>query len=353
MVIFSIVATNVNIALRKLYLHSVLRQGIPFHETILSSGAFSLALSTHSNAIRSGLAEKFGLSLKAVSTIIAAFAVALHSQWRLALVTATVIPAAVIAIGITSAFDEKKEEALNDVKAEAATVAEEVLSSTRTVRALGAEGRLSKKYQKLLNRATDIAWKRSPIVGTQVGSYMFALYGAYALAFWYGIKLYARGEAQSSGIVITALFSIMIGINAFSELAAHLGAFMRIRSAGDSMFNIIDSAPADKPVSDFSKKGDEDIFQQDISLKDVSFQYPSRPGVQALDNFAVMFPAGTTTALVGPSGSGKSTVVGLLLGWYSLSKGSLSFGNRSIDELAIETIRANIGLVQQVRITTT
>jgi ATP-binding cassette subfamily B (MDR/TAP) protein 1 len=158
MVLFSIVATNINAALRKTYLHVILKQRIAFYETVLSSGTFGLALSTHSNAIRSGLAEKFGLSLKNISTIVAAFVVALHAEWKLALVTATIIPASVLVIGITSTFDEEKERSLNEVKAEAATAAEEVFSSMRTVRALGAQEKLFSRYKLFLNRAATIAW---------------------------------------------------------------------------------------------------------------------------------------------------------------------------------------------------
>ena len=88
-----------------------------------------MALSTHSNAIRSGLAEKFGLTLKSASTVGAAFVVAFTSQWKLALVTATMIPAAVVAIGATSDFDEKEEQALNKTKADTATSTEDRISS--------------------------------------------------------------------------------------------------------------------------------------------------------------------------------------------------------------------------------
>ena len=358
MVLFTIVAANVNATLRKLYLHVVLHQRIAFHETTLSSGTVSLALSTHSNAVRSGLAEKFGLTLKSMSTVVAALVVAIASEWKLALVTATIIPAAILAIGITSAFDEKKERSLNQVKAEAATIAEEVVSSMRTVRALGAEEKLAHKYRTFLKQATTIGWQRLPIAGTQVGSYMFVLYGGYALAFWYGMHLYASGEAKSSGTIITTLFSIMIGVHAFSELAGHLGEFMRIRSAGGEIFKIIDSAPQEPQPgipntehsdSNFTEDMKSGIFTGTIAFNDVSFHYPTRPGVQALDKFCLSIPAGKTTALVGPSGSGKSTVVGLLLRWYDVTAGEVSCGGHNIDQISFATLRANIGLVQQVR----
>jgi ATP-binding cassette subfamily B (MDR/TAP) protein 1 len=58
--------------------------------------------------------------------------------------------------------------------------------------------------------------------------------------------------------------------------------------------------------------------EHNISLKGVSFAYPSRRKVQVLDRVDMTFEARKTTAIVGPSGSGKSTVVGLVERWYDL-----------------------------------
>jgi ABC-type multidrug transport system fused ATPase/permease subunit len=46
-----------------------------------------------------------------------------------------------------------------------------------------------------------------------------------------------------------------------------------------------------------------------VEFKNVSFSYPTRKDLMALDNFSCVFEAGKTTALVGPSGSGKSTII--------------------------------------------
>ncbi|KAL7931860.1 P-loop containing nucleoside triphosphate hydrolase protein [Trichoderma chlorosporum] len=349
MSLFTIVAANVNSAVRKKYVNVVLHQRIAYHETVLTSGTVSLALSTHSNTIRSGLAEKFGLSLKSSSTVVAAFVVALHSQWKLALVTATIIPAAVVAVGITSVFDEKQEESLNAINAEAATLADEVISSMRTVRSLGAERALGGKYESILKRAIAVGLARSPIKGIQAGVYMFMLYGGYALAFWYGLKLYIHGEAATAGTVITTLFSIMIGVNAFSELAGYLGPFLRIKSAGAEIFKVIDSVPTveSSKGQDTNSNYTREYFQKDISFENISFNYPTRKNVTVLSGFSLNIPAGKTTALVGPSGSGKSTVVGLLLRWYDAASGQIRISDSGLDEIPLQTLRANIGLVQQ------
>ena len=102
-------STCITARLRQSYLHSMLGRSVTFHEITSSSGAVSLALSSHCNTIQSGLSDKFGLSLQNISTVVSAFVVAFISQWKLTLITATIIPATVLVIGITSAFDSKYE----------------------------------------------------------------------------------------------------------------------------------------------------------------------------------------------------------------------------------------------------
>jgi ATP-binding cassette subfamily B (MDR/TAP) protein 1 len=56
-----------------------------------------------------------------------------------------------------------------------------------------------------------------------------------------------------------------------------------------------------------------------ITLCNVTFAYPSRPGIKALDNVSLVAEAGQLTAFVGPSGAGKSSIAGLLVRQYDPS----------------------------------
>ena len=53
-----------------------------------------------------------------------------------------------------------------------------------------------------------------------------------------------------------------------------------------------------------------------ISLDTVSFNYPTRPDVNVLQDLSISVKPGQTIALVGPSGCGKSTVVSLIERFY-------------------------------------
>jgi len=356
MVCFTIVSTNVTSAIQKRYLAAVLNQRIAFHETKLRSGTISEALSSRSNAIRSGLADKFGMTAQHSATVATAFIVATTSVWNLSLAVASVIPAAVIVVGAVSVFDEKMDKQINSLKEEASTVANEIFTSIKTVRALGATEKLFARYEAHLKNAVVIGWKRSPLYGLQVGTYMFLLYSAYALAFWYGIHLFASGQVGQAGKVITTLFSIMIGINSFSQLAAYLGSFMSILNSAKELYIIIDAPiPIGGPGHHSEQQSDADstdeddqLYDRDIEFVDVTFRYPTRPGVPVLSSFSLTVQGGQKTALVGQSGCGKSTLIGLLMRWYDIESGSVRVGGKDLYSLSTKKLRSQIGLVQQV-----
>ena len=84
-----------------------------------------------------------------------------------------------------------------------------------------------------------------------------------------------------------------------------------------------------------------------VTLKDVSFAYPSRSNVPVLKNFNLTVPPNTTAALVGSSGAGKSTVVALLQRFYDVDNGSIEIDGRDIRSLDLNWLRQHIGYVQQ------
>lgn len=90
-----------------------------------------------------------------------------------------------------------------------------------------------------------------------------------------------------------------------------------------------------KPIKDIKGK---------ITFKNASFSYEDN---QILDNLSLEIEEGKMLALVGPSGGGKTTFCNLIPRFYDLNKGDILIDDKSIYDVTLESLRANIGIVQQ------
>jgi ATP-binding cassette subfamily B (MDR/TAP) protein 8 len=68
----------------------------------------------------------------------------------------------------------------------------------------------------------------------------------------------------------------------------------------------------------------------EISVSNLNFSYPARPGIKVIDNLSLTLPRGKVTALVGRSGAGKSTVASLLERLYQADSGEITLNGISI-----------------------
>lgn len=82
-----------------------------------------------------------------------------------------------------------------------------------------------------------------------------------------------------------------------------------------------------------------------ISFENVDFHYKSSKGI--LNNISFDIEPGKRIALVGPTGGGKTTICHLIPKFYNITSGSIKIDDISIDEITLNSLRSNIGIVQQ------
>ena len=115
----------------------------------------------------------------------------------------------------------------------------------------------------------------------------------------------------------------MTGIERFSELM-------------EAKIDIFDEEGA-KPIQDV--KGE-------VTFKNVSFEYPD-DHTQVLSDINLTIKPGEKVALVGPSGGGKTTLCSLIPRFYDPTEGEILLDGQNIKNVTLESLRSNIGVVQQ------
>ncbi|KAI9155720.1 ABC multidrug transporter atrC [Paramyrothecium foliicola] len=343
-VCLTIAGTRITRTIRYNFLEATLSQEIAYFDSG-AGGSVSSQATTNGNLIQQGICEKLGLTIQATSTGVAAIIIAIITQWKLALITSTIAPIIVIVTGIAIAIDATIEFKILNVHSLADTLAEDVIGSIRNVHAFWMRPRLLQKYDNYLRQARNLGDKKSPVWGLLYSTEFFLIFAGYSLCFWRGINMYADGEIDGPGVVITVLFSIVIAAASLTQISPYFTSFAKASSAANDLFVTIDRKST---INALDESGDRPTqVEGEIKLSGIDFFYPTRPHIQVLRDFTLTFPARKTTALVGASGSGKSTIVGLLERWYTPTSGLIHIDEQAIETLNIKWLRTHIRLVQQ------
>ena len=92
----------------------------------------------------------------------------------------------------------------------AGSIAEQAISSIRTVISFAAEEILAGKYSELLERSVPLGAKLGFAKGAGMGVIYLVTYATWALAFWYGSILVVNGDL-SGGSAIACFFGVNVG----------------------------------------------------------------------------------------------------------------------------------------------
>lgn len=298
-----------------------------------------------------------------MSLFFSAYIVALAVQWKLALITMSIVPAIILAVGSAIAIDAPIESRIVSqaastvtiwplshspqvqIYSRAGTVAQDALASIKTIRAFGAQDKIASWYDEYLQRAYQEGRKKSLIYGVLFSCQTFLTIAGTALAFWQGFHLFQSGEIPDIGTVFTVVLSVTLGATSVASILPQVGAISNASSAAAELFRIIDKPSLIDPLSTQGRR--PDVCAGEIEFRDVHFAYPTRSTMPVIQGLNLSIPAGKTTALVGPSGCGKSTLVGLLERWYQPATGNILLDGCDIADYNTKWLRSHMKLVQQ------
>ena len=160
------------------------------------------------------------------------------------------------------------------------------------------------------------------------------------------IILIAGGLFLYSGRINFAEYStFIVSVNLFISPVNTLIGFVEQYQNGVTGFKRFLEIMDEKPEVESPDAYDLENVRGEIALKNVSFSYDDSREV--LDNVTLDVKKGDIVALVGPSGGGKTTICHLIPKFYQLSEGAITIDGHNINDLTLESLRRNIGIVQQ------
>ncbi|XWS66044.1 hypothetical protein CRYUN_Cryun05aG0166500 [Craigia yunnanensis] len=328
--------------IRSRYVQVLLNQDMSFFDTYGNNGDIVSQVLSDVLLIQSALSEKVGNYIHNMATFFSGLIIGFFNCWEIALITLATGPFIVAAGGISNIFLHRLAENIQDAYAEAASIAEQAVSYSRTLYAFTNETLAKYSYATSLQATLRYGILISLVQGLGLGfTYGLAICSC-ALQLWVGRFLVTNDKAHG-GEIITALFAVILSGLGLNQAATNFYSFDQGRIAAYRLFEMIS-----RSSSGSNQEGNILLsIQGNIEFRNVYFSYLSRPEIPILSGFYLTVPAKKAVALVGRNGSGKSSIIPLMERFYDPTLGEVLLDGENIKNLKLEWLRSQIGLVTQ------
>ena len=282
--------------------------------------------------------------LRQLILIISGFVILGSISPKLTFMMLAIVPLVAVAAVIFGRFIRKYGKKTQDKVAESQVIVEETLQGISNVKAFANEWYEIQRYKNKIKEIVQIAIKGGQYRGYFASFIILCLFGCVVVVVWYGITLTIKGEVEGVGDLISfILYTTFIGAS-FGGIAEMYAQIQKAVGATERVFELLDEVPEN--INSTPNPATEKITGN-VSFKNVSFSYPSRPEIEVLKdvNFEINF--GQKIAIVGPSGAGKSTIASLLLRFYNIDKGEILIDGKNINAFQLEQLRGNMSIVPQ------
>ncbi len=276
-----------------------------------------------------------------VMTLLGSFVLMYNTHAQLAVITVVLIPI----LGVLLAFFNKQmvkvnQRIYNSLASFNAGI-ENALSGIRVVKAFANEDYEKENFEEMIQgyRDTKIDFYQTMGVSSSFNYMIMRLINLFS--FIAGAYFILQGELSTGDFVGFILLS-----NVFIQPIQKINTMLELYPKGYTGFKRLQEELMREPsIQDAQDAIEAPEFKGYIEYHHVSFGYEEGKDILADINLSIK--PGETIAFVGPSGVGKTTLVNLLPRFYEVSAGSITIDNYDIREVTMESLRKQIGVVQQ------
>ncbi|WP_207000434.1 ABC transporter transmembrane domain-containing protein [Trinickia mobilis] len=233
--------------------------------------------------------------------------------------------------------------ASQDKVANASALAGEVLNAMSTVQSFAQESYEARRFGSAVEAAFATALARVRARAWLTAVVIVLVFAAIVFVLWLGAQSVLAGRMTAGQLSQFILYAV-ITAGAVGAVAEVWGDLQRAAGATERLLQLL---AARSPVAQSGSAATLPARGEGIRFDNVSFSYPSRPGIAALSDLSLHIGPGDHVALVGPSGAGKSTLFQLLLRFYDPQAGSILINGVPTRHVPLAELRRIIGVVLQ------
>jgi ATP-binding cassette subfamily B protein len=274
-------------------------------------------------------------------TIIGVGIVIFLINWKLALISITIVP---FLIAVAYRYSHVAHPLLRDVQqkmADVATVAEENIVGVHVVKSFAQEGAEQEKFERRSEEVFGLSVKANRQRAFYVPMLSFLPLIAQAAVLFVGGKMVADSSLSVGSFVRFNLYLAML-VLPLRALGMWIGQAQRATASGERIFQVLDEP---EEIGDEPDARELQAGPGRVTFDGVTFGYdPDRPVLDAID---LELDAGRVVALIGHTGSGKTTLASLIPRFYDVQAGSVSIDGVDVREVTLASLRGEIGVIAQ------
>ena len=262
-------------------------------------------------------------------------------NWQLALVSVASLPFLGWRSYVTSARLRPVWMQIQQNQAEMTQVAEEGLTGIRVVKAFAQEPFESKKFAGAAQKQADLNYFSARLQATNQPLLQGLSAAQVAVTVGVGAYFISQGTLSEGNLILFTLWLNLLQLPVRS-IGFIINIVARCISSSERVFELIDAQSAVQEKPDAVEL--ENVHGH-VRFEGVGFAYDNLSAV--LDGVDIDGEPGKVIALLGPTGSGKSTVVNLIPRFYDVTAGRITIDGTDIRDVTLDSLRKNIGIVQQ------
>jgi ATP-binding cassette subfamily B protein len=308
------------------------------------SGELISRLTADTTQIKSAVGASVSIALRNLLMFFGAAVMMVITSPRLSGFVLLAIPLIVLPLVAFGRWVRRLSRNAQDTLADATAYASELVGGIRIVQAYTGERLADARFGGEVEQAYEAARTSTQARAVLTAVIIFIVFTSVVGILWIGSHDVLTGTITPGRLGQFVLYTAFAagGLGQLSEVWGEVSA---ASGAAERLFEILRvmpeiAAPAVPRALPKPSRGD-------VGFEDVSFAYPMRPDVLAVDHVSFSVRAGEKVAIVGPSGAGKSTLFHMLLRFYDPKSGVISFDGVPVNAADPREVRGQIALVPQ------
>ena len=301
-------------------------------------------LTTDIQIVENLLATSVSVALRNLLTLVGALAMLVVVSPRLTGLVLLIFPVVLAPLFLFGRQVRKLTASTQDQFARAIGQAGETLDALEIVQAFGREASGAARFGDAVEAAFATSLRRMTARAVMTAAVIALVFGGVVWVFWLGVTAALHGDI-SWGALIQFAFLAVMAAGSVGALGETWGDVQKAAGAMERVSELLAAQPGIAPPA--LPRSLPTPARGEIGFEAVTFAYPGRPDMPALNDFTLRVAPGERVALVGPSGAGKSTVFRLLLRFYDPDQGVVRVDGVDLTQADPAEVRARMALVAQ------